>query len=97
MRVGDVIAATSTDEQIVAEAIRDRRIIVTQDLDFSALIALSGGRAPSVISLRLTSSRVENVNQHLERLLPLLESDLLEGALATIEDARVRTRMLPIA
>jgi predicted nuclease of predicted toxin-antitoxin system len=53
IRVSDVLAASATDATIVAYAARDNRVVLTQDLDFSALIALSGGVTPSAITLRL--------------------------------------------
>ena len=42
VRVSQVLVATSSDHQIIAFAARDRRAILTQDLDFSAEIAVSG-------------------------------------------------------
>jgi predicted nuclease of predicted toxin-antitoxin system len=95
-RVADVLAPTATDTQIVDEAIRDDRVILTQDLDFSALVAVSGRSVPSVVSLRLSSARVETVNARLTRVLPMLEADLAAGAIAVVEDLRVRTRKLPV-
>jgi predicted nuclease of predicted toxin-antitoxin system len=42
VRVGpDYLRPTASDANIVAAAITDERIIVTQDVDFSALVALS--------------------------------------------------------
>jgi len=96
IRVSDALAATAADDEIVAEAIRDRRVILTQDLDFSAIVALSGRAVPSVVSLRLTSSRIETVNARLDQLLPAIESDVMHGALVTVEDSRIRTRKLPL-
>lgn len=97
VRVGEVLLATSTDDEIVAEAVRDQRVVLTQDLDFSALVALSGRTGPSVLSLRLSSARVETVNDCLERVLPMVEADLEAGAIVTVEDARVRVRSLPVS
>jgi hypothetical protein len=70
--------------------------ILTQDLDFSRIIAVSGESAPSLISLRLTSSRIEYVHSLLSRVLPDLEAQSLEGAIITVEDATIRRRSLPI-
>jgi hypothetical protein len=42
------------------------------------------------ISLRLSSSRVERVNAVLQEALPGLEKDLLEGAIVTAQDVRIR-------
>ena len=96
VRVSDALTPTAADVEIVAEADRDRRIVLTQDLDFSAIVALSGRATPSVISLRLTSSRIETVNARLEQVLLVIESDLMQGALVTVEDSRLRTRKLPL-
>ncbi len=96
VRVSDALAPSAADDEIVAEAIRDRRVILTQDLDFSAIVALSGRAVPSVVSLRLTSSRIETVNARLDQLLPVIEPDLMHGTLVTVEDARIRTRKLPL-
>jgi predicted nuclease of predicted toxin-antitoxin system len=71
--------------------------VLTQDLDFTRLVAVSGSVVPSVVSLRLRSSRVEIVNAVLTRTLGAIEPAVEQGALVTIEDNRVRTRRLPVA
>jgi len=96
VRVNEILPATTPDPTIVARAAEDGRTILTQDLDFSALIVLTGKTAPSLISLRLASSRIENVNAVLKRVLPELEAEVLEGIVVTVEDHRVRRRRLPL-
>lgn len=96
VRVGDVLPINATDQSIIDHARRDARIILTQDLDFSRIIAVSGESAPSLISLRLKSSRVEYVSSLLSRVLPELEAEGLDAAIITIEDTAVRRRSLPI-
>lgn len=96
VRVDELLLPTAPDEAIVAAATRDGRCILTQDLDFSATVALSRRTIPSVISLRLSSSRVERVNTVLQEVLPGVEKDLLEGAIVTVQDGRVRLRRLPV-
>jgi predicted nuclease of predicted toxin-antitoxin system len=66
--VRDALTPEAADEEIIAEAERDQRIILTQDLDFSDIVALSGRAAPSVVSLRLGSSRIETVNARLKQV-----------------------------
>ena len=70
--------------------------VLTQDLDFSAIVALSGARTPSLITLRLASSRVEHVNEILARVLPQIEEDLVRGSAITVEEAAIRRRALPV-
>ena len=97
VRVSEVLPPTSSDHEIIACAARDRRTILTQDLDFSAEISVSGQTYPSVILLRLSISRIESVNRVLSNVLPELEEDVENGALVTIEDHRVRRRKLPLS
>lgn len=96
VRINEILPATASDEAIVARAVEDERAILTQDLDFSALVALAGKKAPSLILLRFASSRVEYVNAVLEKILPSVAKDVLEGAVVTVEDQRIRRRRLPI-
>lgn len=97
VRVSQVLSPTSPDHEIIAYAAGDRRAILTQDLDFSAEIAISGQAYPSVVLLRLSSSRIETVNAVLSDVLPALEQDVRDGALITVEDQRVRRRRLPLS
>jgi predicted nuclease of predicted toxin-antitoxin system len=78
------------------ERFRENRVVLTQDLDFSALVAVAGMTGPSLISLRLVSSRVEVVNAILEKVLPELEADVRRGSAITVENGRTRRRRLPI-
>jgi predicted nuclease of predicted toxin-antitoxin system len=42
LRVTEVLPATATDTEILELARVENRIVLTQDLDFSALVALGG-------------------------------------------------------
>ena len=95
-RINEIMSPDSSDQAVVAEAAKQHRVIVTQDLDFSSIIALAGRKDPSIITLRLSSSRIEHVNAVLEKVLPTVESNLVAGAVVTVEDARIRLRRLPI-
>jgi predicted nuclease of predicted toxin-antitoxin system len=96
IRINEILPATAPDPAIVARAVGDGRTILTQDLDFSALIVLTRKAAPSLISLRLSSSRIEHVNTVLHRILPELEEEVQRGVLVTVEDHRIRRRRLPL-
>lgn len=58
IRVTDALPPTASDQIILAKAAEVGRTVLTQDLDFSHLIALSGSTTPSLITLRLSSARV---------------------------------------
>ncbi len=96
IRTDSLLPRNASDETIVAIALKEGRVILTQDMDFSAIIARAGQTVPSLLSLRLSSSRVEHVNAVLQRVLPDLELAVLNGVMVTVEDHRVRQRNLPI-
>jgi predicted nuclease of predicted toxin-antitoxin system len=98
VRVGpSYLRSTASDREIVAAAIDDDRTIITQDVDFSAIVALSSSARPSVVLLRLASARIELVNSLLGRALPMIADDLAAGALVTLDEHQVRVRRLPIS
>ena len=45
VRVSEILPTTASDETIVTRAVDEQRTILTQDLDFSAIVALAGKRA----------------------------------------------------
>ena len=47
IRVSQILPLTSSDAEILDLARRENRVVVTQDLDFSALLALGGFDRPS--------------------------------------------------
>ena len=96
VRVNEILPNNAADEEIVTRAIEEGRNVLTQDLGFSAMIALTGKKTPSLISLRLSSSRIEHVNAMLQKVLPVVEQGTLEGMIVTVEDQRIRYRSLPI-
>ena len=96
VRSNSVLPDNALDGEIVVYAASDNRAVLTQDLGFSAMSALSGATSPSIITLRLSDSRIENVNRILESALPALEEAVLSGVIVTIGDERVRIGELTV-
>jgi predicted nuclease of predicted toxin-antitoxin system len=96
LRVADVLPATTPDSEILEFARAENRMVLTQDLDFSALVALGGFIQPSLVTLRLSSAQPNIVSKRLLEVLPQLEQVLIEGSAITIEDNAARFRKLPI-
>jgi predicted nuclease of predicted toxin-antitoxin system len=84
------------DEAILSLALRDGYIILTHDLDFSELIAMSGARLPSLITFRLRDMRPTNVNRHWQAILEQHFERLAQGVAITVTEQRIRVRSLPI-
>lgn len=96
MRITDLLPATASDTEILELARVEGKVVLTQDLDFSMLVALSNYGVPSLIKLRLSSAKPDVVAQRLLAVLPTVETELTEGAAITISDDSVRVRKLPI-
>lgn len=96
VRANTVLPGNAPDHEIVAWATANDRVVITQDLGFAAVVALSGATRPSIVTLRLSDPRVETVNRILETVLPALEEPVMAGAVITVRDRRVRIRQLPL-
>jgi len=86
----------TTDAEIVKKATKERRVILTCDLDFGDLMATSAEICPSIIVFRLQNERSENVNRRLEQVLKESSDALEKGAIISVEETRHRVRRLPI-
>jgi predicted nuclease of predicted toxin-antitoxin system len=84
------------DEEIIKKARREGRVILTHDLDFGRLIALSQSRLPSVVTLRLDDMRPTQVNHYLTETLARFGEELETGALVSVNEQAIRARFLPI-
>ncbi len=84
------------DEQIMALADRENRILISADTDFGELLANAPVLAPSVILLRRADKRAESLAAVILANLGQIADDLDAGALIVISDTRIRTRRLPV-
>jgi predicted nuclease of predicted toxin-antitoxin system len=96
VRVPELLPVGATDEQVLERARVEGRVVVTQDLDFSALLALRGEDRPSLITLRLATSDPKVVARRLLQVLPEVAGSLQEGSAITVEESSVRIRRLPV-
>ncbi|MBS3934228.1 MAG: DUF5615 family PIN-like protein [Truepera sp.] len=96
VRVSERLPASATDSEILELARREGRVVITQDLDFSALLALGGHIGPSLLTLRLSTSDPASISRKLLDILPLVRTRLATGVAITVDDVSVRIRELPI-
>ena len=89
-----LINQAAEDPDVLALAVTQRRILVTFDRDFGELIfSRKAPIPPAVIFLRY---RPRDVPAVIERLLPILDSDALQGHMTIIDPVRVRRTPFPI-
>ncbi|HWR59436.1 MAG TPA: DUF5615 family PIN-like protein [Thermodesulfovibrionales bacterium] len=80
--------------EIFEKAFTERRILLTFDLDFGEIIALSGGKRVSVVLFRLHNTRTPHVLDRLRKVLADASSALEEGSIVVVEESRHRIRHL---
>lgn len=96
MHVRDVGMQRATDENILARAHNEERILLTLDLDFGYLMAISAAALPSVVLFRLGNEVAEIVTKRLKEVIDCCADDLASGAFISVDDATIRVRHLPI-
>ncbi|MHB1930706.1 MAG: DUF5615 family PIN-like protein [Acidimicrobiales bacterium] len=85
------------DDEILARAAHEDRVLISADTDFGGLLAARGATLPSVIlHRRRTRRRPHEQVMVLLANLGAIEDDLNAGAIAVIDDRGIRIRRLPI-
>lgn len=85
------------DDQVLALAVAEERVLVSEDTDFGALLARSRSPLPSLVLLRsadrlTTQARAELLIATIGRV----EAELGTGAIVVVGRSRVRIRPLPL-
>ncbi len=94
-RISEVMEKGSKDIDILIYAQKYNKVVITQDLDFSTLLALSGYTKPSLINLRLENPRPDLVSARID-VVSMMEGELEEGVVVTVDETSARYRNLPI-
>lgn len=83
----------------MAWALANQFVVLTHDLDFGTLLALTHNTGPSVIQIRAQDVLPESLSSVIIAVIRQCEAALHTGALVTVEDggpAGLRVRLLPI-
>ena len=93
-RIADVRAA---DDDIANWCRERRQVLVTNDLDFARILALSGEAGPSVLLLRGSPLSPEARGAGVIRILAECANEVDAGAIVTLDwGENFRVRLLPI-
>ena len=88
----------ASDEEILARALLEDRIVVSADSAFGAVLAVQESERPSFILFRETNllAAPDYINMLLPAL-PVLEPELASGCVAVFRNGRLRVRKLPFS
>jgi predicted nuclease of predicted toxin-antitoxin system len=78
------------DEAVALIAEKERRIIVTFDLDFGEIYYFARDKKFGVIVLRIEDQRVESVNIILQRFLYFTKNKVLDKKLFIVREKEIR-------
>lgn len=89
-------APNADDAAILDYAVTKDYVLLTHDLDFSAILAASHSRAPSAVQIRDSNVSPDILGKYVVAALRQVEADIAGGALLTIDGNRTRLRLLPL-
>ncbi len=89
-------AANASDSEIMAFAKANDYVVLTHDLDFSAILAATHGGKPSVVQIRSEDVSPDIIGGPVIGALQQMSVELEEGALLTVDPNRTRLRVLPL-
>jgi predicted nuclease of predicted toxin-antitoxin system len=89
-------AANALDVEIVTFARCNNYVVLTHDLDFGTILAVTQGEKPSVVQIRSEDVSPDAIGKPVINALRQMTAELDEGALLTIDPGRTRLRLLPL-
>jgi predicted nuclease of predicted toxin-antitoxin system len=84
------------DIEIMAYAAEHAYVVLTHDLDFSAILAATQGTKPSVVQIRSDNLSPAAIGEPLITALQQMTPELAAGALLTVDPGRTRLNLLPL-
>jgi predicted nuclease of predicted toxin-antitoxin system len=95
-RWSDVGSPNSTDTEIMEYARNNDCIVLTFDLDFSAILSVTHESKPSVAQIRASILQSEKAADLISTALLKNTDDLKKGAILSIDLEKARVRLLPL-
>lgn len=89
-------APGAPDAELLAWCRANGAVLLTSDLDFGMLLATAGAAGPSVVILRSQDTLPPAIGLRTLAVLREHAEDLRLGALAVMDDANSRVRILPV-
>ncbi|MEB3322503.1 MAG: DUF5615 family PIN-like protein [Synechococcaceae cyanobacterium] len=84
------------DQLLMDWARRHGYAVLTHDLDFGSMLAVTGADGPSVIQVRCLNVLPEAIGSLVLRLLESHQQEIRTGALLVADQRRQRVRILPL-
>ena len=86
----------ATDREVLAVARRENRVVITADLDFPRLLALSSVEGPGLVLFRGGNYSDAEMCDLLDRVLTEVPPEILETSICVVDRKRIRYTRLPL-
>ena len=96
LRWSDIGSPTALDTQIMEYAHENDFVVLTFDLDFSAILSVSRASKPSVVQIRISLCQAEQAVDLIVSAMSRYADELEKGAILTIDTRKARVRLLPL-
>ena len=93
---GTIGRANAEDSEILSWAKMNDYVILTNDLDFGAILAATGFESPSVIQIRRRDVCPEAIMPAILHVAEKFADNLRDWALVVVDENRYRVRLLPL-
>lgn len=97
VRVSEIMSVKTKDIEILIFAKKNNKVLISQDLDFSMLLAVGGYQKPSVINLRLNNATPNFITTRIIEIVYEMVKELQEGIVVSVDETSARFRNLPIS
>jgi len=84
------------DTEIMTYAATNDYVVLTHDLDFSAILAVTHGEKPSVVQIRSDDVSPDVIGAKVVAALRQMAPEIEAGALLSVDPTRTRLRLLPL-
>ena len=96
VHAGKIGKEKASDRELLQIARLEKRVVITADLDFPQLLALSSASGPGIILFRGGSYSDKEMCHLLERVLKGVSPRVLKKSICVVEQKRIRITQLPI-
>ena len=96
LHTGDIGLSRATDQEILTYARLEKRVVITLDADFHAILAVQNAKSPSVVRIRHEGLKGPELANLIETIWPKIREQLESGAMVTVTRKSIRIRNIPI-